>query len=147
MSATAPFDPAQGQPTDESSTQILNDSLNLIASTTLAGASYGIMLTVAALCVYGMLQAIQRSTRTRTSLYFVYISVLIILSTLYTASASRMVNLAYVDHRDYPGGPSVYAALLYSDPINVMGNISFTITTWLVDGLIVSPCIVLAVLC
>lgn len=50
----------------------------------------------------------------------------------------RMTQLAFIDYRNYPGGPGVFVELDDSFRVNVLGDAAYAVNEWLVDGLLVS---------
>lgn len=139
----------------ETSIDLLNDRINLIAATTLLGLTYGIMITLYCMTTYSLLKKFfRRNSRSgshphslsrsrmdwrKTLFYIVYTSVLFALATLYTAGNSQNAIVAYVDNRLYPGGPSQYFVMFMAgQDVMVMTDIASVIILWMTDGLIVS---------
>ena len=96
---------------------------------------YNVLLYV--LC-FQLLWNHRKTDPQQSYVYIGYLTVLLILGTLYVVSDTRLVELAYVDHADFPGGPVAYALQEYSSPIEQLGNASYVVTNWLADGLMVS---------
>lgn len=69
-----------------------------------------------------------------------YISTIVLLGTLFMGSLAEFTQLAFVDNRNYPGGPAQYETDMFSIPVDEMGNVSFVLANWLCDGLIVRFC-------
>lgn len=139
----------------ETSTNLLNDRINLIAATTLLGATYGIMSTLFCMSTYSLLKKLFRRnarsgshsnslSRSRTEwrktlFYLTYTSVLFVLATLYTAGNSQNAIVAYVDNRLYPGGPyQYYITFMAGQSVMVMTDVTSLIILWMTDALIVS---------
>lgn len=130
----------QGAPTDESSADLFADSLNLVATTTIEGTAYGIMFTLYIICVHFLRRKLgnRKDKDSRTWFFLVYTSCMFILGTLYTVSSARTIQLAYVNHRLFDAGPAAYDILIFSEPINILGIVSYVIANWFADALIVS---------
>lgn len=139
----------------ESSSNLLNDRIDLMAATTLIGFTYGIMSTLYCMTTYFLLKKLfRRNTRSgshpqslsktrtewrKTLFYIVYTSILFILATLYTAGNSQNAIVAYVDNRSYSGGPYQYFIMyMAGQNVMVMTDITSLIILWMTDGLIVS---------
>ncbi|KAI9457370.1 hypothetical protein HD554DRAFT_1779507 [Boletus coccyginus] len=137
----------------ESSTNLLNDRINLIAATTLLGVTYGIMSTLYCMTTYSLLKKLLRRnprsgshsnslSRPRTEwrktlFYLAYTSVLFVLATLFTAGNSQNAIVAYVDNRLYPGGPyQYYVMFMAGQSAMVMTDVSSLIILWMTDALI-----------
>ncbi|TFK68838.1 hypothetical protein BDN72DRAFT_768736 [Pluteus cervinus] len=132
-----PVDPASlGVPTDESSSDLLHDSTNLIAETTVVSVIYGIMLTLFAICFYLLFKQKSRANSKRTVFYITYITIMAFFGTLYVASAAREGDEAYVKHRLFPNGPLAYAAVIYSKPSTVLGTVSWMLINFMADGVV-----------
>ncbi|THV07092.1 hypothetical protein K435DRAFT_644058 [Dendrothele bispora CBS 962.96] len=121
-------------PTDETSWDILNDSVNLIGSTTICGISYGVAITLLAICI----ATYRKQTRnTRALLYqIIYVSVMAIFGTLYVASNARTMQLAYVNNRLFPAGPAQYDLVIFFTPDTIFGLVSFFAAGWMCDALL-----------
>ena len=62
-----------------------------------------------------------------------YISVIFILSTLYTVALFEFTQESFVDGRNIPGGPNAFESQMYSLPIDMLGNATMVMVTWLCD--------------
>ena len=68
----------------------------------------------------------------------IYITITFLLSTLYMISQAAFTQMAFIDDRDYPGGPSAFENNEFSIPVDDVGNTAFILTSWLSDALVVS---------
>lgn len=132
-------DPSTWTPTaaGETPTDIFNDRADLIG-TILCGFGYGVAFTLYCICsrvLYAQLW--QPQTRQRAAFMLTYISVVVLCGGLYFASASRVVQLAYADFRNYPDGPFAYTVLIFSSPDDVLGVATYFIVNWLTDAMLV----------
>ncbi|PPR06714.1 hypothetical protein CVT24_013034 [Panaeolus cyanescens] len=126
------------QPIDETPLDVLNDAVNLIASTTINGVAYGVVLTLYLVCVYALIQQFRAGIRKNQAIWSgVYITIMFALGTVYCAVNSRITQLAYVNFRNFPGGPAAFAVFVFSTPINIAGAAAFFITSWMNDALLV----------
>ncbi len=140
MSANASItDPSTWGPVGEDSLAILNDELNLIGSTVLCSVAFGAILPLYFICAQELYLQIQKPERRRQSIInLACITLLLVFSTLYVASNAYTTQLAYVNDRNFPGGPAVYAASIFYIPISIMGLCSFFIINWITDLVLVS---------
>lgn len=130
-------DPSTWTPVGETSTDILNDAVNLV-STIICGFGYGIAFTLYCICarvLYSQLWLPGKQRRARFML--AYITIVTFCGGLYLASASRVAQLGYVDFRNYPGGPYAYTLFIFSAPDSVLGVVSYFIVNWMTDAMIV----------
>jgi hypothetical protein len=67
----------------------------------------------------------------------IYTFLLFSITTVFVALNARTSQLAYIDFRGFPGGPSVYTMSQYGKAIYVICNGAFVLTNWLADGLLV----------
>ena len=61
-----------------------------------------------------------------------------ILGTMGCAVSIKVNQSAFVDFRDYPGGPGAYWVEQFAITYRVVGTAAYVINTWLQDGLLVS---------
>ena len=60
------------------------------------------------------------------------------LATASTAMNLHIQSIAFIDNRDFPGGPTEYTSWIYFNAINIAPNTGFCLSNWLADGLLVS---------
>lgn len=144
-----------GAGSGETSVDLLNDRINLIAATTLLGVTYGVLTSLYCMTTYSLLKKLfRRHTRSgshsnsllrsraewrKTFFYLVYTSVLFVLATVYTAGNSQDAIVAYVENRLYPEGPyQYYIMFMAGQKIMIVTDISALMILWMTDALIVS---------
>lgn len=98
----------------------------------------GILCCVTVLCMHELLSRRETTPRLRWYFNLGYVSLLFVLGTLGGAVQTLIAQRAYIDNRNYPGGPAVYLATHYNTPINVFGFACYVVATWLQDGFLVS---------
>ncbi|KAK7001625.1 hypothetical protein R3P38DRAFT_2730453 [Favolaschia claudopus] len=124
----------------------LYDSVNLVSSTTISAAGYGVMFTLWVICVHFLRQKIKVSAQEkhRSLLFLGYISAMFIFGTVYLVTTVHATTISYVQHRDFPGGPEAYNNLvLFSAPVGIVNTISYVLTNWMADALLLWRLIVL----
>ncbi|KAF8987611.1 hypothetical protein BDQ17DRAFT_1289183 [Cyathus striatus] len=126
-------------PTGETPLDVLYDSTNIIGSTVICGFSYGIVFTMFCICFYYLvLQFKLERNRTRQAVFnMVYIIITFILATLYVAANARTTQLAYVNNRNFPGGPNQYAIYIFDQPVTTFGLVAFFAANWFTDALLI----------
>ena len=79
-----------------------------------------------------------RKSRGRQSIFLLgYITLLIIVETIFAAVQARAVQVIYIDNRNYPGGLWAYFLATQYLPINVIFYATFFVLTFLADLLVV----------
>ena len=66
-----------------------------------------------------------------------YVSCVFILGSIGNGAQMRLLELAYVDDRNYPGGPGAFEEYDGSIRVNVVGTAAYVVNAWLADGLLV----------
>lgn len=101
--------------------------------------TYGMamLLYILCTCLY-LRQKEDRPQRVKQAAFFLYATTIFILGTLYFVALVWCTVTSYVNHRCYPGGPSAYEAVIYPEPIDMMGNGAYVAANWMADGLMVS---------
>lgn len=105
-----------------------------LQGTVLTGVAYGALFMLYCICIH-LLWARKRRGIRGSDLFLVYTTVIIILNTLNLAGATSFAQLAFIDNRNYPGGPAQYENDFYFVTLNTMCNISYMLGNWLADGL------------
>ncbi|KAF9447209.1 hypothetical protein P691DRAFT_671958 [Macrolepiota fuliginosa MF-IS2] len=114
------------------------DAVNLIASTTVLGVLYGITLALYSLSVRSLYLQLGGHWRQHKQTIFTlaHASLAMICATVVLTLASRVVQLAYVNHSDFPEGPYVYEAIyLNPQPVGYLGNIFSVMADFLTMGI------------
>ncbi|KAJ7595070.1 hypothetical protein C8J56DRAFT_776195 [Mycena floridula] len=96
---------------------------------------YGVALALFPTCVHSLYQKRHR-TRQRTIL-LVYVCAVFLLDSLFVAANSQFTQLAFIDDRNYPGGPAQYEADMWSIPVDEIVNLTYVIANWLSDAVLV----------
>jgi hypothetical protein len=97
----------------------LSKVLNLISGTTIIGVLYGITFTLYCLCAWSLyLQLKKPDNRRRARFSLGYISFLFFCATGAIGSSGRIIQLTYINHANFPGGPLGYEATYNSTTIS-----------------------------
>lgn len=107
-------------------TTLLLEALDLVSNTTILGTFYGIIFTLYCLCARSLyLQLLKPDERRQAKFTLAYISLLFACTTAFLALNARFVQLAYINHSDFPGGPLEYEDSLDSStkPYVISGGI------------------------
>ncbi|KAI0781629.1 hypothetical protein BC629DRAFT_572459 [Irpex lacteus] len=122
---------------NETSTQIFTEKTYLQGGL-LCGVAYGAGLPLYVLALWCIRNRRSCTTATRTA-FLLFICVLFIMASITYASVSQLTQLAFVDNRDFEGGPSAYekAQETITLPVSMMGNACFVAIIWFCDGLLV----------
>lgn len=90
-------------------TILLLEALDVISSTTFQGAFYGITLTLYCLCARSLLLNLQTPDKQRRAQFSLfYISFLFFCITGSFAVNGRLIQVVYINHANFPGGPLEY---------------------------------------
>ncbi|KAH0831246.1 hypothetical protein J3R83DRAFT_13860 [Lanmaoa asiatica] len=101
---------------------------------------YGIIVVLYLMCarsLWGQIRS-RDGAQTKNWFFFIYVNFIFALSTLYVAANSKITQLGFIDHRDYPGGPSAYEINTSSPPLNT----AFVVSNWCADALMIWRCVV-----
>ncbi|KAH7918949.1 hypothetical protein BV22DRAFT_1134217 [Leucogyrophana mollusca] len=128
---------------DETPVELI-DELLWLQGDLVAAIVYGIILALFAMCFPPLWVSVRnRATKSMASmLLFLYVSVTFILGTTVFATNSRFIQLAFIENRDFPGGPNAYAEEMFSVPVNIVSNVAFVLANWCTDSLMLWRCAV-----
>ncbi|PFH45791.1 hypothetical protein AMATHDRAFT_71080 [Amanita thiersii Skay4041] len=105
----------------------------------IAGAGYGIQIVLYVICAMYLWS--QRVRRGKAMLFLLgYITLLLCFETLFIAVSARTVQDAYVDYRNYPGGPWAWFLATQYLPEDVLFYASLFVLTFLSDLLVLWRC-------
>lgn len=129
--------PASWRPIEEFPGQLFAER-TWLEGAILLGVVYGAELVIFLMCLNLLVRQITRKNWKIQVPLVIYIWILFICSTIFIAANSNMARLSFVDNRNFPGGPSAFETVMFSIPVDNMGNVAFVIANWLADGLMVN---------
>ncbi len=101
----------------------LDEALDLIGCTTILGVSYGIAFTLYCLCAQSLYSQLRKPDQRRQARFNLgYISLLWFCATGVLAANARLIQLAYINHANSPGGPLGFEAEISSttSPLSII---------------------------
>jgi hypothetical protein len=125
--------------TPNESPQTLFAEKGWLQGVVVSSVAFGVVVTLFFMCFSVLYR--QTATRVRSRqriILWVYICVVFILNTLFIAANSQFTQLAFIDDRNYPGGPAQFENDMWSIPIDEVNNVVFVLQNWMNDGMIVS---------
>ncbi|EMD39212.1 hypothetical protein CERSUDRAFT_152269 [Gelatoporia subvermispora B] len=102
----------------------------------LASITYGMHIIVFFTCSYYILQGKQERGLKNLGWLF-YISALFAMGTINLATNIRFNQRAWIDERNYPGGPSAFIMQRISSPVDTLGTSAGIVGDFLADSLLV----------
>lgn len=99
---------------------------------------YGVAALLFFRCISALL--LPRRGHQRKPLLALYTFVLFALGTIFTGMSINTSVLAFIENRNFPGGPEAYALFRYSSVLWVTPNTVFILANWLADGLLLYRC-------
>jgi len=109
-----------------------------IAGDLINGIGYGVQLVMFFYCARYLWT--QRRSRKNALFMLGFITAVFIVQTMYVGVQSRTAQLAYIDNRNYPGGPWQWFLNSQSLPVNVMFEATLFLITFLCDALVLWRC-------
>lgn len=88
-----------------------------------------------------------KAPRVRNIPLAVYVSVLFALGTVFMAMNLNVAVLSFIDNRNFPGGPEVWAQAEAYKAIIVVPNTVFILANWMADALLVRSYLLVALSC
>ncbi|KAJ7642039.1 hypothetical protein FB45DRAFT_826301 [Roridomyces roridus] len=129
-------------PVNETRADLFNEE-TWLQGAILCSVGYGVVLALFAMCFYLLLKQMDGSNYRRSVFFLAYISIEFILASLFQGSIAKFVQLAFIENRNYPGGPAGFEANEFSIPVDRLGNVAFVLTNWFSDALVVWRCMVI----
>ncbi|KAK7036791.1 hypothetical protein VNI00_011457 [Paramarasmius palmivorus] len=114
-----------------------------LVGTILTGVGYGIVVTLTILCISPLLKGFRGHQRDNLRLFsLIFVTLLFLCATMFMAGDSTMAQYSFVDYRLYPGGPAAFENDKFWIPVSEIGNVSFVVSNWLADLVVVWRCLV-----
>ncbi|KAG2052037.1 hypothetical protein BDR06DRAFT_915872 [Suillus hirtellus] len=105
--------------------------------------AYGIGVTLFFMCFHLLIRQMTRANYKKSLPLLIYITTDVILGTLFMASLADFTQLAFIQYRDYPGGPNAFENDMFGIPVDMLGNVCGVLMMALSDGLVVWRCMVI----
>ena len=96
---------------------------------------YGMILVLSWQCFFMLLKQTTRSTCKKKIPLLLIVFAIFMFGSFHSGYNMKSMQLAFIENRNYPGGPSAYKNDSHSD---TLGNIAYILMQWLCDGLLVS---------
>jgi hypothetical protein len=124
---------------DESPAQLYAEKAWL-AGSIMTGVGYGVVLALFWLCLRSLWYRtrVKDADYTRNYFFLVYVCVMFTLGTLFIGSNSQFTQLAFINDRNFPGGPSAWEVEMFSISVDEISNVSFVLADWCATALMVS---------
>ncbi|EKM49603.1 uncharacterized protein PHACADRAFT_265139 [Phanerochaete carnosa HHB-10118-sp] len=119
---------------NETSVELWLDRTNLVG-VEIGNIGYGVHITLFFQCFIAWWGARRHSPKSAYSM-LAFISCIFILGSIGNGTQMRILELAYVDDRNYPGGPGAFETFDGSLKINVIGTAAYAVNAWFADGLL-----------
>ncbi|TBU39128.1 hypothetical protein BD309DRAFT_461539 [Dichomitus squalens] len=110
----------------------------LLAGNFVVGVGYGLQLILWFLCTSYLWR--QRSRSWKIIFLLCFLALLLSVETIYAIAEAHSIQLAYVNHRGYPGGPWQYQLDKQNTPTTVLLHTSLFTLTFLGDSLVLWRC-------
>lgn len=125
---------------DESAAQLFAEQAWL-AGALITGTGYGIVMALFWLCFRALWNRLKCKdpSRGRNLFFLLYVCAQFVFGSLFLASNSKFTQLAFINYRGFPGGPSAYEQQMFSIGVDEIGNVSYVLANWLADSLLVWP--------
>ncbi|KZT68638.1 hypothetical protein DAEQUDRAFT_711677 [Daedalea quercina L-15889] len=104
---------------------------------------YGMQFVLFGICLDILSRQLNNTNLKRHMMLIVFLVVVFILSTLFMFSSAVFTERAFIDDRDFPGGPNGYETEMFEIPVDELGNAVFMIGQWVMDLLLVWRCMVI----
>jgi hypothetical protein len=101
----------------------LQNQLELVTATTVAGTLYGIVFTLFCLYVHSLAPQLRVKDRKRQAKFMIgYSTVIMLCGLYYLVSNAWVMQDAYIKHSNYPGGPLSYIGSIFvHNPVITIG--------------------------
>ena len=106
----------------------------------LACLAYGAVATLSIQCFFLLIHGFNRRKLWRDVPLLAFVVLTFSLSTAFIGTVIQFTQQAFVNDRNFPGGPNAYEIVEFSIPLDAAANDLLITTTFLSDALLVRPC-------
>ncbi|GJE95612.1 hypothetical protein PsYK624_117980 [Phanerochaete sordida] len=119
---------------DETASELWVDRITLVG-VEIGNIAYGVHMTLFIMCFSAWWSARSHSPKT-AYIMLAFISCIFILGTIGNGTQMKLLQVAYVDERNFPGGPGAFETLEGSIQVSVIGTAAYSVAAWFSDGLL-----------
>lgn len=123
-------------PSNETSYQIFVEETWLLGAM-ISNVAYGVELTLFVQCFYLLAKQMNHRNSKRQISLLVFISIIFIFGTLFVGGSTKFAQQAFIEYRNFPGGPAAFEEVMFSDPVDQVANVSFIVGNWFMDAFLV----------
>ncbi|KAH9834077.1 uncharacterized protein C8Q71DRAFT_159063 [Rhodofomes roseus] len=98
---------------------------------------YGVELTLFVMCFVTLLENTNRFNLRRHIFLLAFTTVVLGLGTVYMIAVSLTAQQAFIEYRNFPGGPSVYLSAMFASTVGMTNSVCWMISNWLLDMFLV----------
>ena len=102
-----------------------------------AAIGYGAVAVLCVQCFFMLVRGFKKTKLARDGPLIVFVFLMFALNTAYIGTTIQFTQQAFVDYRNFDGGPSAYEVVFFSIPIDAAANDTLVVTTMLADMLLV----------
>ncbi|KAG6369581.1 hypothetical protein JVT61DRAFT_14240 [Boletus reticuloceps] len=117
--------------------QTLFSERSWLQGVVISAVAYGITVALYFLSFYLLVREKNRVEFKKRLPLLIYITISFLLGTLFMCALAAFTQMAFIDDRNYPGGPNAYENNEFSIPVDNSGNAAFVLSNWLSDALVV----------
>ncbi|KAJ7454058.1 hypothetical protein B0H11DRAFT_1875547 [Mycena galericulata] len=145
MSSPTASSPASGNPyAPQEPANVLWLEHASFAGNNLGEICYGITLVLFFQCLRALTKPRTGSSHNLRNWFLIgYVIVMFGLGTIFTAMNMHLMQISYIDNRNFPEGPIGYSLAMYSTWRVTVPNACSLIANWLADGLLIYRCYIL----
>ncbi|KAF9815214.1 hypothetical protein IEO21_04731 [Rhodonia placenta] len=103
----------------------------------LSNIAYGVELTLFVMCFWILAWQTNRSNFKQQLFLLLFISIIFILGTIFMGAQAKVTQQAFIEYRNFPGGPGAYEFVILSNPVYEITSVCFVVANWLMDAFLV----------
>ena len=121
---------------NETDYQIFQEKIWLQAGM-LQNLPFGVELSLFVMCFLTSVQNMKPSTMRRQLLVLSFITVVFGLGVTFMVTNNLLAQQAFVEYRNYPGGPASYMYAMFSDTVGFTNNVTWVFSNCILDAFLV----------
>ncbi|TFY61712.1 hypothetical protein EVJ58_g4342 [Rhodofomes roseus] len=121
---------------NETDIEIYNEKIQLQAMI-LENIPYGVELTLFVMCFVTLLENSDRFNLRRQIFLLAFMTIVFGLGTVYMITNSLTAQQAFIEYRNYPGGPAAYLNAMFANTVGLTNSASWVVSNWLLDMFLV----------
>ncbi|KAF8959147.1 hypothetical protein BDZ97DRAFT_1667601 [Flammula alnicola] len=98
--------------------------------------AYGVIITLSIQCFAYLYRSMNANNKREKWFWIGVVFLLLVCATVFSVGGEKINEYAFIDYRNFPGGPSAFEVAFFDLPVNAAADVFWVIALWTCDGIL-----------